>query len=395
MNIALVSAYDFAYPGGVTAHISKLSECFGRLGHEVTILAPSSKKAQELGVPNLEVVGRWPVSFPSGGSAARITISPWLSGRVKSLLQERGFDVVHLHEPLLPALPITVLRFSRAVNVGTFHAYHDTSLAYHYSRRILMRYFRRLQGKIAVSQPAMEFISRYFPGYYNIIPNGIDLEHFSPAKAPLEEYMDGKLNILFVGRMEKRKGLHYLLGAFRRVKARLPECRLLVVGPRDGAGPEYESLADLYGLKDVVFIGNVPYEDMPRFYSSAHVFCAPATGQESFGIVLLEAMASGKPIVASDIEGYATVLTHGQEGLLVPPEDEEALAGALLHLLEDEALRRRMGAMGWFRAQDFGWDRVSRMVLDYYYQLLEERPSPQATQPEPPLIRSYPWLRLK
>lgn len=375
VKIALVSAYDFAYPGGVTGHITKLEENFRRLGHEVVIMAPSSKSAQELGRLGLEVVGQRLVPFPSGGSAARISISPWLSGRVKRLIAEHGFDIIHLHEPLLPALPLTVLRFSKAINIGTFHACHPSSRGYGYWRGLLMRWFRRLHGKIAVSRPAMEFTSRYFPGYYNIIPNGIDLGHFSPHHPPLEEYSDSKLNILFVGRLEKRKGLDHLLGAYRQVKARLPQTRLLVVGPRDRSGHLYEQMVRACGLKDVVFTGLVPYQDLPRYYRTAHVFCAPATGAESFGMVLLEAMASARPIVASHIDGYASVMTHGREGLLVPPGDEEALADALLRLLEDPEGRRRMGTLGRLQAQSYSWERVSQQVLDYYQRILDEVPA--------------------
>ena len=373
MRIALVSPYDFAYPGGVNNHVTHLSRNFDRMGHDVTILAPSSKTAEQLDVPELEVVGKRPVPVPSGGSSARITLSPLLSGHIKRILGEKQFDVVHLHEPLLPALPLTVLRHSTATNIGTFHAYHESSLAYHYSRRILMRYFRRLHGKIAVSPPAMEFNRQYFPGYYNIIPNGVDLEHFSPAQPPLAEYMDGKLNILFVGRPEKRKGLQHLLGAFSRVRAKLPETRLMVVGPKGRSSWEYEALVDSYDLKDVVFIRGVSYSVLPRYYTTAHVFCAPNTGQESQGVILLEALASGRPIVASNIPGFAYVMAHGEEGLMAPPGDEDALAEALVILLQDEGLRQRMGARGWLRAQDFSWQKVSRRILDYYSRLLQER----------------------
>ncbi len=373
MRIALVSPYDFAYPGGVNNHVAHLAGNFTQMGHDVTILAPSSKRADQLDVPELEVVGKRPVPVPSGGSSARVTLSPLLSGHVKRILNEKQFDVVHLHEPLLPALPLTVLRHSTATNIGTFHAYHESSIAYHYSRRILMHYFRKLHGKIAVSPPAMEFNRRYFPGYYNIIPNGVDLEHFSPAQPPLAEYMDGKLNILFVGRLEKRKGLQHLLGAFRRVKAKLPDTRLMVVGPKGRSGWEYEGLVDSYDLKDVVFLGGVPYSVLPRYYTTAHVFCAPNTGQESQGLILLEALASGRPIVASNIPGFAYVMAHGEEGLMTPPGDEDALAEALATLLQDEGLRQRMGARGWLRAQDFCWSKVSRRILDYYSRLLQER----------------------
>lgn len=372
MKIALVSPYDFAYPGGVTAHIMHLEENFVRMGHEVRVMAPSSQSPETLGRPNLIAVGK-PFPIPAGGSVARITLSPVLSGRVKRVLQEEKFDIVHLHEPLVPALPITVLRFSQAVNVGTFHAYHGSNLGYRYAKTILKRWFRKLDGKIAVSTPAGEFISKYFPGYYNIIPNGIDPEHFSRDTAPLEVFRDGKLNILFVGRQEKRKGLKYLLGAYRRLKERFPGIRLIVVGPEENRLVEnYERLVYDTELKDVCFVGFVPYEELPRYYNAAHIFCAPSTGKESFGIVLLEAMAAARPIVASRIPGYATVVEDGKEGFLVEPSHEVALAEALARLLTDEALRQRMGALGRLKAEQYGWERVSRSVMNYYETLLAE-----------------------
>ena len=239
---------------------------------------------------------------------------------------------------------------------------------------VLKRRFRRLHGKIAVSKPAMEFACKYFPGYYNIIPNGVDVDHFSPDVSPIEEFCDGKLNILFVSRLEKRKGLNYLLEAFKQVKQEMPNSRLIIVGPGTRLRRRYEKQVKRSGLKDVVFTGLVTYEELPRYYKTADVFCAPATGRESFGLILLEAMAVGKPIVASDIEGYASVLAHNVEGLLVPPGDAEVLARALLSLLTDPALRREMGAKGRAKALEYSWERIARSVLNYYMRILSEPP---------------------
>jgi phosphatidylinositol alpha-mannosyltransferase len=248
---------------------------------------------------------------------------------------------------------------------------------------VLKRWFRRLHGKIAVSKPAMEFACSYFPGYYNIIPNGVDVEHFSPNVSPIEKFCDGKLNILFVSRLEKRKGLNYLLEAFKQVKQEIPNSRLIIVGPGTRLRRGYERGVKRSGLKDVVFTGLVSYEELPRYYKTADVFCAPATGRESFGIILLEAMAVGKPIVASNIEGYASVLAHNVEGLLVPPADKEMLARALISLLTDEALRREVGARGRVKALEYSWERIAQDVLKYYIRVLRE----------PPWNRKFPELK--
>lgn len=384
MRIALVSPYDYAYPGGVTVHISRLRDHFVRWGHQVTIVAPSSKPAEAIAEEGVVVCGR-PVSVPASGSIARITLSLRLSARVKTILREGQFDIVHLHEPLMPMLPITFLRFSEAINVGTFHANADRSRAYFYGRPILKRWFRKLHGKIAVSEPAKEFVSRYFAGYYNIIPNGIDVAHFSGPVPPAEGCGDGRPTILFVGRMEPRKGLRYLLRAYVQVKREMPDARLIIVGPD---GPEsrarrgYQRFVTSQGVQDVIFAGYVPYQDLPRYYQSADVSCTPATGFESQGYVVLEALAAGTPVVASAIDGYAKVITHGQEGLLVPPKDPQALALALVHLLADKELRKEMGHHARQRAQEFSWDRVARSVLAYYERLLNEVRSPVAVGQE-------------
>jgi phosphatidylinositol alpha-mannosyltransferase len=373
MKIALVSPYDFAYPGGVTNHISYLAHHFTRMGHEVRIIAPASKAVPDLG-DRLIPIGK-PRPIPISGSIARITISPLLSPRIKAVLEQEKFDIVHLHEPLVPMLCTTALRLSRTHNVGTFHAC-EARPWYNYgtplAKWLLKKWFCKLDGKIAVSEVALDCISQHFPGEYKIIPNGIDLERFSPDVPPIDEFCDGKLNILFVGRLEKRKGLDYLLKAYKPVKQEIPNCRLIVVGPGTRLRRKYEKQVKHNRLTDVVFIGYVSYDDLPRYYKTADVFCTPATGWESFGIVLLEAMAVGKPIIASSVGGYARLITHGVEGLLVPPKDDKALASSLISLLKDEKLRLQMGAKGRLKAKEYAWEDIAQRVLDYYVSVLNE-----------------------
>ena len=370
MKIALVSPYDFAYPGGVVVHISQLGRQLERMGHTVKILAPAAAP-KTLGQDNLIAVGR-PFPIPSGGSIARISLSVWKERRVKSVLKEEAFDVVHLHEPLAPVLPVTVLRFSNSVNIGTFHAFHGKGLKYLLSRRLMGRWFHKLDARIAVSEPAYRYVSRAFPGDYKIIPNGVDVDLFSQEVPPFDAFNDGKLNILFVGRMEKRKGLKYLLGAFGRLKWEHPDIRLIVVGPGSPGKDCYRIMAER-NLQDVVFVGSVSGDALRRYYHTAHIFCSPATGKESFGIVLGEAMAAGKPIVASNIDGFRGVMTDGREGILVPPKSEEALALALQRLILDPALRQQMGNIGKATVQAYRWDRVAAQVVECYEEALARR----------------------
>jgi phosphatidylinositol alpha-mannosyltransferase len=376
MKIALVSPYDFAYPGGVAAHIGQLARQFVLAGHQVKIIAPSSKPPSTLGLDNFVHLGI-PVPVPSGGSMARISLSFWLLPKVRTLLERERFDVIHLHEPLTPVLPLCVLEASHSLNVGTFHAYHGRSKLYPFTKHPLRHWFTRLHGRIAVSEPARQFISRYFPAEYRVIPNGIDADHFSRLAPPLPQFADGKLNLLFVGRLEKRKGLRYLLGAYSRLRWEFPNLRLIVVGPGTPDKDSYRIMGER-GLTDVVFVGGVPYPELPRYYQAAHIFCAPATGKESFGIVLLEAMAAGTPIVASNIEGYAAVLKDGGPALLARPRDEESLAEAIRHYLLNPELRERMGSLGPDYAQRFRWERVAAQVLDLYHELLQGARAPRA-----------------
>jgi phosphatidylinositol alpha-mannosyltransferase len=309
---------------------------------------------------------------------ARITLSLRLSGRVKRILREEQFDIVHLHEPLTPALPLTVLHHSHAVNVGTFHRYGGTHLMYYYGKPILKRFFNRLDGRIAVSEAALRFVSRHFPAKYIIIPNGIDLADFGAHVRPIEELRDGKLNILFVGRLDKRKGFSYLLRAYLRVKQELANVRLIVVGAYSEKNRRrYASFVERHNLTDVHFVGYVSKGELARFYRTCDVFCAPSTGGESFGIILLEAMASGRPIVASNIDGYRSVVENGREGLLVPPRDDEALAAGLLRLLRSPDLREEMGQNGVATAQQYSWDKIGDRVLAYYRAVLHTCGFPQ------------------
>jgi phosphatidylinositol alpha-mannosyltransferase len=299
---------------------------------------------------------------------ARISFT-WSSPAVKAVLAEGNFDIVHLHEPLMPLLPYHFLRYSSSANVGTFHAAREGgSKIYDYTRPLTKRWFRKLDGKIAVSPAAASLVSRYFAGYFNIIPNGIDYAHFAGPHEPLAEFADGRTNILFVGRPEKRKGLKYLLRAFIRLKQQDPNVRLIVVGAGDFT--RYERIMAPIG--DVVFRSYVPYDELPRYHRSASIFCAPNTGNESQGVVLLEAMAAGVPVVASNIEGFAGVITDEVDGLLVRPKDGDALAAALLQLIRDPVQRSALAARGQATAEYYSWDNIARRVLSYYERLLYE-----------------------
>ena len=381
MKVALVSPYDWAVPGGVNSHVATLACELRDLGHDVRIIAPSSQPVPD---PRVTVIG-WPIPVAASGSVVRIPVDPRMGRQVRDVLALGQFDVVHVHEPLMPLLPLEVLRLSRSVNpdvvnVGTFHARKDGgNRLYSYSRWLLKRRFRELHGKIAVSPPAAQYVAQYFPGYYNIIPNGIDVPHWdNPDLEPVSGFED-TTNILYVGRAEKRKGLAVLLRAFGIVNARVPQSRLVTVGPDSPARRRYEASTQRAGRRGVCFIPEQPYEELPRFHRSAHIFCSPALGNESQGYVLLEAMAAGLPVIASNIDGYASVITQGVDGLLVPPNDSMALADALTQLIREPALRAELAAAGRQRVEEYSWPRVARQLVSYYERLLLQQRSVTAS----------------
>ncbi|MFH0846952.1 MAG: glycosyltransferase family 4 protein [Chloroflexota bacterium] len=387
MKIALVSPYDFAYPGGVVNHITALDRCFTRMGHTVKVIAPASSAVSVFG-DRFIPIGK-PRTIPTRGSICRITVSLRLASTIKEVLTKEKFDVIHLHEPFMPMLCSAILRFSDTVNVATFHACRGFP-SYYLGRPIttyfLKRRARKLSGKIAVSSAARDFAAKFVPGEYAIIPNGVDLDHFRPDVPPLEEFRDGKLNILFVGRLEGRKGLGYLLKAYRRVKREIPETRLIVVGPGKILRHRYERWIKNHRLEDVVFTGFATYDSLPEYFSTADVFCSPATGRESFGMVLLEAMAMGKPVVASDIEGYRCVITPDHDGVLVPPKNEKALAQALISLLGDAGARFKLGENGRKTAERYGWDGVAGDIYQFYLKAIIESSGVKPRQLEPILV---------
>ncbi len=381
MKIALVTPYDYPYPGGVTEHIRHLDREFRARGHETRIIAPSTTRPESLPT-NVMNVSQGILPVPGNGSIARISLSPAVAHRVKQVLEREHFDIVHLHEPEVPLLGWAVLHESHAVNVGTFHAYSENHEVEEYTHPLMDWVQGHLDGRIFVSPAVQEMLSSYAPDGYRVIPNGIDYQRFAdPSLAPIQEFADGRPNILFVGRLDERKGFRYLLQAYPRIKQAIPKARLLVVG----AFGEQEQAAFLdfvsaNNLSDVHFIGRVSPEDLARYYRTATLFCAPSTGGESFGIVLLEAMAAGLPVVASDIAGYRSVMSDHLQGRLVPPGDVEALADAIIELLRQPSERACQAQHGRATAAQFDWHTVAPRVLDYYEEAIQAREQRSAKQ---------------
>ncbi len=362
MKIGLVTPYVYPLPGGVNEHVRFLYENLRLRGHDVRIIT-SSHGLQRSSEGDVIRIGKG-FSVPSNGSVGTITLSPRYVSQVQRVLERERFDLLHFHEPFVPFLSLVVLHQSTSVNVATFHAYAGFSPAMEFGKRTLGSYSARLHGRIAVSAAARHFVDRFFPGDYKVIPNGVNLGRYHRA-VPIARWQDGTPNVLFVGRLEDRKGLPYLLKAYRLLRKDGTSCRLLVVG----SGPQ-EREARRYvmtrRLQNVEFLGRVSDAEKAQLFKTADVFVSPATGRESFGIVLLEAMASGAPIVCSDIHGYKGVVQRGRQAVLVPPRDARSLAAGIKELLADPDLRKRMGAAGLERAEQFGWENVTGRVEAYY-----------------------------
>ena len=322
MKIGLVCPYIYPESGGVAQHVRFLYENLRLRGHDVRIITASHgpQRASEGDILRIGVG----FSMPTNGSVGTLTFSPRYIGQVRDLLERERFDLLHFHEPFVPFLSLFLLRESRSVNVATFHAYAGFSPSYELGSRVMGGYAARLHGRIAVSAAARHFIDRFFPGDYKVIPNGVDVPRFASA-VPIARWQDG------VPERPVRRPPRAAQGPARPAQGppdpaqdRLGN-RLLVVGsgPQEREARRYVATR---GLQAVEFLGRVSDAEKAQLFRTADVFASPATGGESFGIVLLEAMAAGAPIVASDIHGYKGVVRRGREGLLVPPHEPKELA---------------------------------------------------------------------
>jgi phosphatidyl-myo-inositol alpha-mannosyltransferase len=394
VKVGLVCPYIYPASGGVAQHVQFLYQGLRLRGHDVRILTASHgpQRASEGDIIRLGVG----ISVPINASVGTLTFSPRYLSQIGKMLERERFDVLHFHEPFVPFLSLFLLRESTSVNIATFHAYAGFSPSYEFGSRALRGYAARLHGRIAVSAAARHFIDRFFPGDYKVIPNGVDIQRFANA-VPIARWQDGTPNVLFVGRHEPRKGLLDLLKAHRILRKTGSGSRLLIVGsgPQEREARRYVATR---GLQEVEFLGRVSDAEKAQLFKTVDVFASPATGGESFGIVLLEAMAAGTPIVCSDIHGYKGVVRRDREGLLVPPREPRELAVAIDRLLRDPALREQMGAAGQARAEEFSWPRVTAKVEDYYGFVIR-RLAASGTLPEgfragvpqaPPPLRARP-----
>lgn len=349
--------YSLGTPGGVQAHVLALGRALRGLDVDATVVGPTDgADLGDAGVPVI-ALGR-SLGLRVNGSTAPLALGPVVALRTRTAV--RGFDLVHVHEPLQFAVSLTATTTAPHPVVGTFHAAADSMIWYAALRPLFRRAVARLDAAWAVSDAAAALVGRYFGTRLPIEPNGVEVGRFAGA-TPLPERADvtGPV-VLFVGRDEPRKGLDVLLAAWPAVRAARPGAQLWV------AGPGTESVAG----DAVRAFGTVDDATLPRLYRSADVYCSPARFGESFGIVLLEAMAAGTAVVASDIPGYAAVSRSGECGRLVPVGDGGALAAELVDLTGDPVARTALTAAGRRRAAEFDWPGVAARMAGHYEAVL-------------------------
>lgn len=355
MKVAIVCPYAWDRDGGVQTHVRYLGRALQQRGHEVCVMAPFASDPGRYDEP-VSAVGRT-VPIPANGSVAPLAFGPLAAAGIRKALRSFQPDVVHLHEPLIPSLSLLALWNTDRPTVGTFHAAADESRGYRLARPVLERAAERLTVRTAVSDAARALASRYFDADYKLTPNGVDTRRFAEA-----DPLDGGIGktVLFLSRLERRKGLEVLIQAMTRLRDLDVK---LVIG---GSGPEERYARSLARNLDVnaEFVGRVHDEELPRLYKSADVYCAPGLGGESFGIVLIEAMAAGTPVVCSDLPGFRAVA--GGAADLVPPGDAGRLADALRRVLLDDDLARDMSKASSRLASAYDWSRLVQNVESIY-----------------------------
>ena len=372
MKVGLVCPYTWDVPGGVQAHVRDLADSLIERGHEVSVLTPVDEP-DEAELPSYVVAAGRAVPVPYNGSVARLAFGPLTLKRTRRWLREGGFDVLHIHEPTVPSLSMLACFAASGPMVATFHTATTRSRALQVFGSVLQPGLEKITGRIAVSSAARRVVVEHLGGDAVLIPNGVSVQRFAGAQ-PLPGQPDVP-TVAFLGRIdEARKGLAVLLEALSELVELVPDVRLLVAGPGDV--DEVREAIPVSLRQHVELLGLVSDEDKARVYASGDVYCAPNTHGESFGIVLIESMATGTPVVASDLEAFRRVLEDGASGVLVPVGDPASLAAALADLLRDPDRRALLAEAGRRTVQQYDWSTVTARIVEVYETVAEAAPVP-------------------
>ncbi|BCN53846.1 glycosyltransferase family 4 protein [Prescottella equi] len=360
MKIGMVCPYSFDVPGGVQAHVVELAQVLIERGHKVSVLAPASEGTE---LPDFVVSAGRAVAIPYNGSVARLTFGPVSYARVRRWIADNDFDVLHIHEPNAPSLSMLAMKIAEGPIVATFHTSTTKSLVLSTFQSVLQPYLEKISGRIAVSELARRWQVESLGSDAVEIPNGVDVPAFANA-APLPGYPRPGRTVLFLGRYdEPRKGMAVLLGALPTLVEKYPDLEILVVGRGDEEKLRKEAGRFAGHLR---LLGQVSDAEKASALRSVDVYCAPNLGGESFGIVLVEAMAAGAPVVASELDAFRRVLRDGTAGLLVPVGDSVALAAAIDSVLGDEDRRRALTDVASVVVGEYDWPVVAEQILRVY-----------------------------
>jgi len=360
VKIGMVCPYSFDVPGGVQAHVVELARVFIERGHRVSVLAPASDGTP---LPDFVVSAGRAVAIPYNGSVARLSFGPMAYTRIRRWIDGNDFDVLHLHEPNAPSLSMLALKIAEGPIVATFHTSTTKSLILSTFQGVLRPYHEKISGRIAVSELARRWQVEALGSDAVEIPNGVDVAAF--ARAPmLPGYPRPGRTVLFLGRYdEPRKGMAVLLGALPELVRRHPELEILIVGRGDEERLRREAGALAGHLR---FLGQVTDEEKASAMRSADVYVAPNLGGESFGIILIEAMAAGTPVVAGELDAFRRVLRDGTAGVLVPVGDSARLAAAIDSLLTDRERRDELVRTATRVVGEYDWPVVAEQILRVY-----------------------------
>ncbi|MFF0488085.1 glycosyltransferase family 4 protein [Nocardia sp. NPDC004068] len=360
MKIGMVCPYSFDVPGGVQSHVVELAQVLIERGHRVSVLAPA---ADDTALPDFVVSAGKAVPIPYNGSVARLSFGPTAYTRIRRWITDNDFDVLHIHEPNAPSLSMLALKIADGPIVATFHTSTTKSLVLSTFQGVLRPYHEKILGRIAVSELARRWQVEALGSDAVEIPNGVDVPAF--AHAPLlDGYPRDGGTVLFLGRYdEPRKGMAVLLGALPEVVRRNPDVRILIVGRGDEERLRREAGPHARNLR---FLGQVSDAEKASAMRSADLYCAPNLGGESFGIVLVEAMAAGTAVVASELDAFRRVLRDGTAGMLVPVGDSHALARALNDLLAHPDKRAELVRAANQVVGEYDWPVVAEQILRVY-----------------------------
>jgi phosphatidylinositol alpha-mannosyltransferase len=375
----MVSSAYWPYPSGISEAVYYLAKNLVKRGHSIKILTTNYPSKWEVATnDDLDVVRfGHAILIPLNKSAATFPFGFDIPYRTKQLLSNERFDLIHLHGVYPPEIGFWALHFSKTVNCVTFYTAGFKSVSFLKPISYIFKsYLKKIAGKIAITKNAQIWAEPFFPGEYRIIPAGVDCERFSPDVPPIIKKDNNSLAILYLGRLDQRKGVLVAINGFRKIKDKFPTAKLLIVGK----GPLEKTAKDLAKkLKlenDCHFFGYVKQKDLAGFYTSADVYIAPALGGEAQGIVLLEAMACGRPVIASDIDGYKEVIEDGKTGLFFKHGNADDLADTVQSVLTNAELRKSLMLNARPAAEKYSWDNIAKQTEDYYKEIIDIHPAP-------------------